>query len=121
MKTRIQVLLILLTFAACTKINEDFSGQNIDNSLIGKWNKQYNITDPDNGITLLFDTIIFNSDNSGIWVRYRFSELDNSDPFYFYTEDENLYIKFVKNDVQNIWTYKIKNDTLTIENSQFKR
>lgn len=121
MKTIIQVLLILLTFPACSKITDDFSGQTIDDSLIGKWNKQYNIRDSENGITLLFDTIVFNSDNSGIWVRYIFSELDKSDPFYYYTKGEKLHIKFVINRAQNTWGYKIRNDTLTIENSTFKR
>jgi len=121
MKNCFQNLIVLFLFVSCTKSDEIFTGKNIDNEILGEWNKQYSVRDQNNGITLYSDTIFFNHDNSGIWIRYKFNEVDNSDPFSFYTEENTLHLRFEKTGVQNNWEYKIQLDTLIINKSNFKR
>ena len=121
MKIYLQILIVLFLFVSCTKSDEGYTGKNIDNEILGKWNKQYSVRDQNNGITLYSDTIYFNLDNSGIWIRYKFKEIDNSDPFSFYTDDNTIYLRFEKTGVENIWEYKIQLDTLIINKSNFKR
>jgi hypothetical protein len=121
MKTYYLLLLLFLITVSCTKINEIYSGKNIDNEIIGKWTNHYTMRDLNNGITLYSDSVAFNLDNTGIWAQYKFNEVYNSDPFSFYTEDNNLHIYFEKIGVRNIWSYNIQNDTLIIEKGKYTR
>ena len=80
------ILLLITLFSSCEKRIDNYGGKNIDDSIIGRWNRQYTIVEWGNMITCFTDTIIFIEDNSGIYMRYKFKDVDNYDPFNFYTE-----------------------------------
>jgi len=115
------IFLLVILFSSCEKRIDDYGGKNIDNSIIGTWSRQYTKVDWGNMITYFTDTIIFIEDNSGVYMRYKFSDVENYDPFNFYTDENNLYIHFTKTNKRDNWTYAIKVDTLIIEGSKFKR
>jgi hypothetical protein len=114
---------ILISFA-CT--NEDqngyFSGNSVDDMIIGKWNTSYSSRDLNNGITVFFDTITFNSNNHGYHKIHEFNSLHFSHSFQFYTEGSTLHLKYDQVEGEVLWTYSIRNDSLILkDNNIYKR
>ena len=115
---------ILLISFACT--NEDqigsYSGKSVDDLIIGKWNTSYSSRDLNNGITVFYDTITFNSSNKGYHKIYEFNNIRFSNPFQFFTEGNSLHLKYDQIEGEILWTYSILNDSLILKgNKIYKR
>ena len=117
------ICIILISFA-CTSEDQigSFSGKSVDDLIIGKWNTSYSSRDLNNGITVFFDTITFNSSNQGYHIIYEFNNLRFSNPFQFYTEGSSLHLKYNQIEDEVLWTYSILNDSLILKgNKIYKR
>jgi len=93
---------------------ESYLGKNMDVKLIGAWRKKYSTRDSNNSITIFIDTIQFGMNNSGSQTIYKFTELDNSFSFKYYTEDNLVFIRPEGMEDANPSNYYIQNDSLFI-------
>jgi hypothetical protein len=110
------VLVIMLTalILSCEKSQDDYSIKPIDTNLIGIWKNTYSTRDLFNMITVFTDTLSFNSDNSGSWYMYRFSEPESKSSFNFFTENNLIHLKFKESGDQNLLIYEVRNDSLIL-------
>ena len=107
--------IFLISFACTNKDQLDtYSGRSVDDLIIGEWNKSYSSRDLNNGITVFYDTITFESNNQGYHKIYKFNALDFSHSFQFYTEDKFLRIKYDQFEDEDHWSYSIRNDSLIL-------
>jgi hypothetical protein len=110
------VLIIMITalILSCEKSQKVYSNKTFDNNLIGVWKNTYSTRDLNNGITIFTDTLSFNSDNSGSWYMYRFSEPESKSSFNYFTENNLIHLKFKESGDQNLLTYEVRNDSLIL-------
>jgi hypothetical protein len=114
------ILMFLLCPCSCEKSESDNrelfpTALPIDRELLGEWHRSYNIVSNYTWITVYTDSIVFNSDNLGLYSSYKFRDLWFSDTFQFYTKDDTVFFKYEERKDQ--WTYVIRNDSLLIHGS----
>lgn len=107
-----ELFLIAILFFSCEKTPESYLNKNIDVNLIGGWCKTYSTRDSHNSITIFTDTIQFILNNSGSQRIYKFSELENSFSFQYYTADDLVFIRPEGNEDAFARNYHIQNDSL---------
>jgi hypothetical protein len=110
-------ILITTLILSCKKSEDNYPNKSIDINLIGVWKSSYSIRDLDNGITVFIDTLSFNSDNSGRWDTYRFSEPYYKNPFIYFTENNKIHLNFTKSGYEEVFIYEVRNDSLLITGS----
>jgi hypothetical protein len=114
------ILMLLLCPCSCEKSESDDrelfpNTLPIDRELLGEWHRSYNIVSNYTWITVYTDSIVFNSDNLGLYSSYKFRDRWFSDTFQFYTKDDIVFFKYEERKDQ--WTYIIRNDSLLIHGS----
>jgi hypothetical protein len=91
-----------------------FVGQEHDQQLLGRWERESLKRDLHNSLTIVYDTIIFKKENMGIWDTYFFDELQESRHFLFYSDRDTLFIQFGNNSILE-YHFSIKEDTLFLQ------
>jgi hypothetical protein len=125
MKTNRLIPLLLFIFfllSSCEKSKETYKGKPIDIQLIGEWTRSYSSVSQDMQITLYTDSIIFKSDNTGIWSTYRFRAIESSSNFNFFTSLDTIHLMYTQKNNYLELMYDVKGDSLILDkNNIFKR
>ena len=109
-------LILLMISCVSDKVEPEniLVGKEYDQQLLGKWERESLIRDLYNSITVVYDTIIFQKGNEGIWDTYFFDELQESQHFLFYSNQDTLFIQFVNSSMSE-YHFDIKEDTLFLQ------
>ena len=107
-------MLLLSVLSSCDKPTDDFTGNHIDENIIGTWSRTFSTRDANNSITLFADTIEFRSDNTGNQRIFAFDQPWHSYSFQFYTQDSILYIMDTGSKNSPPRSFSIQNDSLTL-------
>ena len=87
-----------------------------DRELLGEWHRSFSVRGDHNSITVYTDSLRFNTTNYGSIKHYKFRNLWYCDTFQFYNStDSTIFLKY--DEVNETWTYKIRNDSLFITGS----
>ena len=116
----IPLLFVLLTLS-CEKSDMIYTDMPLDNDLIGNWQRTYSVVSDQMAITVFTDTLEFNFSNIGNLKIYKFNDLEIIRSFQYYCTDNNIYLKFDDKDLDEIWPYTIRNDSLIIDSLPYKR
>ncbi len=115
----LSIIISLPFVSSCEKGKKQlnlYENMNIDPNVIGIWGRYMGaIRGEGNSITLMYDTISFSSNNQGSIKLYEFSDLLSDGEFYYYTESDIIYLKFITYNKDEEWGYSILNDSLTID------